>query len=108
MMIAFNLSSEKFSAFPSDRRARSWRVGAAGVFRGGVGTGSGIGTTGSQKDGGREWRGGKSPMAAAVMPAPIFGGRNGLSSCVKNGAGMAVIEGIGVGGCGAGAAVTPI
>jgi hypothetical protein len=46
---------------------------------GGVGTRSGCLTTGSQKLGGREWRGGKSPLIAEAEPRePPIGIGNGM------------------------------
>ena len=60
MMMALRVASEKLSPLPSVRPARFSRLGAWGVCIGGVGSGSGCRTTGSQNAGGSEYRGGKS------------------------------------------------
>jgi len=70
MMIALRVESEKFSPLPSCRPARFSRVGAWGVCIGGVGSGSGCRTTGSQNVGGSEYRGGKSPRGGEEPNEP--------------------------------------
>lgn len=59
---------------------------------GGVGSGSGCRTTGSQKEGGRECRGGNSPVAAALIEPPMEWARLLFANGPQNAEGVDVID----------------